>query len=222
MEVVSLEDSLAEVLTALAHYAAVFRRNRDLPDHLYEAGNPAQAVADAGDMKFEAAGSLNIGYFDEAQVSGTADAAWGCSTTDLSARQRLRTWIFPRAEQDELKETDPSGLSPLGRGKSGGDLGFDPEGFPFNTGQGHVADGDLFHGADPESEKGGHHAHPVSLSWTDSTANRNVSSVTFASSGDPDICRTFGHVRLRLGRNTRLLSQSTPTPCRKKCSTLRS
>ncbi|KAJ7936719.1 hypothetical protein B0H13DRAFT_1946419 [Mycena leptocephala] len=214
--VVSLEDSLAEVWTALSHYAAVFRRNRGFSGlDVTDAGDAAHAqLPDAGEMNFEAiSSSEQIGHCKEAQPSGTADMARGCFTSDLSACQRFRAWTFPRAERDESRETDPSGLSSFGQAPyrpSGGGLGSNPEGFPFNKGH-YVANADLYqsHGTDLESAQDSHHAYP-----TDSTT-------TVASPRDPDVCRTFGHVRLRSCQNNRLPSLSTPTPCRIKSSTER-
>ncbi|KAJ7934471.1 hypothetical protein B0H13DRAFT_1951049 [Mycena leptocephala] len=213
--VVSLEDSLAEVWTALAHYAAIFRRNRDLPGlDVTDAGEAAHAqLPDAEEMNFEAISSSGqIGHRKEAQASGTADVARGFFTSDLSARQRFRTSTFPRPERDEFRETDPSGLSSFGQTPyrpSGGGLGSDPAGFPFKNGH-YVANADLINRMAPTWR-----AQRVATMHTRPILPR------LSSPRDADICRTFGHLRLRPCQNDRLPSLSTPTPCRIKGSAQR-
>ncbi|KAJ7882784.1 hypothetical protein B0H14DRAFT_2702852 [Mycena olivaceomarginata] len=213
---VSLEHSLAQVLSALAQYEAVLRRNRGFPSDLdvVDAGEPGE-VPDSGDRM-----KLNLEVSSSPLQTGHCeDAACGSSSYSYSSAcelARFRTWTFPREKCKEPQETDPTGLYSFGQAraiKSGEGVSSDPQGLPFDTGRsvpiGHPIQ---LRGADVESVKDGKHGHPLSLSWT---ASRNVSSA-IACSRDSDICRLFGHVRLSSSQMDGLLSHSTPTPCRRK------
>ncbi|KAJ7908041.1 hypothetical protein B0H13DRAFT_1879043 [Mycena leptocephala] len=159
---VSLEHSLAQVLTALAQYEAVLRRNRGFPSDLdvTDAGEPGE-VSDSGDqmkLNLEVASSpLQTGHCEHA-ACGASSYSSACELA------RFRTWTFPREKCKEPQETDPSGLSSFGQARainSGVGVGSDPHGLPFDTGRsvpiGHQIQ---LHGADVESVKDYKHRHP--------------------------------------------------------------
>ncbi|KAJ7787414.1 hypothetical protein B0H14DRAFT_2953363 [Mycena olivaceomarginata] len=205
---VSLEHSLAQVLTVLAQYEAVLRRNRGFPSDLdvVDAGEPGE-VPDSGDRMKP---NLEVSS-SPLQTGHCEDAARGSSACGSSRIHLLANWPCK-----EPQETDPTGLYNFGQARainSGEGVSSDPQGLPFDTGRsvpiGHPIQ---LRGADVESVKDGKHGHPLSLSWT---ASRNVSS-TIACSRDSDICRLFGHVRISSSQMDGLLSHSTPTPCRRK------
>ncbi|KAJ7801439.1 hypothetical protein B0H13DRAFT_1932251 [Mycena leptocephala] len=130
--VISLEHSLADVLTALAHYEAVLRRSRGLyTSHTPSAhGFPSDLdVTDGGEPQVPDSGDWMAMNF----ASRCEDAARGSSSACELAR--FRTWTFPRAERNEPQETDPSGLCFEAQGiNSGMGISSDPRGFPLDTG----------------------------------------------------------------------------------------
>ncbi|KAJ7832112.1 hypothetical protein B0H13DRAFT_1915179 [Mycena leptocephala] len=122
--VISLEHSLADVLTALAHYEAVLRRSRGL----YTSHTPSAHGFPS---------DLDVTDGGEPQVPDSGD--WMAMNFATSPLQTVAVKML-RADPHLLanwppQETDPSGLCFEAQGiNSGMGISSDPRGFPLDTG----------------------------------------------------------------------------------------